>query len=157
MIGKDFTSCCGLYCPDCIWYRNNFSKPAGELLKRLKEVDFDRYASIRSPFGSELEHYKEFVDVLSFVAKNYCSEPCRKAGGRGGQPCEIMKCAEKKKLEGCWQCEEMEDCDKFDFLRPRCGDTPYRNLLKIKELGYEGWIKERSPYYIWQRKDMPQK
>ena len=153
MTDKDFTSCCGLYCPDCIWFRNNFSYLAKELLHRLKEVNFEKYASIKSPFGSELQHYREFLEVANFIAKNYCAEPCRKVGGCAGKPCKIMLCAESKGLEGCWQCEEMGSCEKFDFLKPRCGDTPYRNLLKIKELGYEEWIKERSPHYIISGRD----
>lgn len=153
MEGKDLTPCCGVYCPDCIWYHNNFSSRAKELKDKLKRVDFERYASIKSPFGAELEYYKEFLSVLNFIAKNDCSQPCRKGGGCGGHPCKIMKCAEEKKIEGCWQCEEMEDCDKFDILEPRCGDTPKQNLKKIKKLGYEDWIKERGPFYIWQQID----
>jgi hypothetical protein len=152
MKGKDLTPCCGVYCPDCIWYRNDFSALAKKLKDRLKQIDFDGYASIKSPFSPELEYYQEFLIVLNFIAENDCSEPCRKGGGCAGRPCKIMKCAAEKQLEGCWQCEEMKDCEKFDILTPRCGDTPYKNLMKIRELGYEGWIKERSPYYIWQKK-----
>jgi hypothetical protein len=152
MKGKDLTACCGVYCPDCIWYHNNFSAQAKKLKDRLKQVDFDRYASVKSPFSPELEYYPEFLAVLNFIARNDCLEPCRKGGGCAGNPCKIMKCADEKKLEGCWQCEEMKDCEKFDILTPRCGDTPYKNLMKIKELGYENWIKEKGPYYIWQKK-----
>jgi hypothetical protein len=153
MDGKDLTSCCGLYCPDCIWYRNSFSQLAKKLKDTLEEIDFERYASVRSPFGVELEYYKEFLDILDFIAENDCLEPCRIGGGCGGHPCKIMNCAEQKKLAGCWQCEEMESCGKFDFIEPRCGDTPKNNLRNIKKLGYDGWIKERGPYYIWQRKE----
>jgi hypothetical protein len=152
MKGKDLTACCGVYCPDCIWYHNNFSAQAKKLKDRLKQVDFDRYASVKSPFSPELEYYPEFLAVLNFIARNDCLEPCRKGGGCAGNPCKIMKCADEKKLEGGWQCEEMKDCEKFDILTPRCGDTPYKNLMKIKELGYENWIKEKGPYYIWQKK-----
>jgi len=119
----------------------------------LKRVDFERYSSIKSPFGVELEYHEEFLSVLNFIAKNNCSQPCRKGGGCGGHPCKIMKCAEGKKIECCWQCEKIEDCDKFDILEPRCGDTPKQNLKKIKKLGYEDWIKERGPFYIWQQID----
>lgn len=119
MEDKDLTSYCGVYWPDCIWYRNSFSTLAKALKDELKQVDFERYSSIKSPFGPELEFYQEFLSVLNFIAKNDCSEPYRIGGGCAGQPCEIMKCADKKKLEGCWQCEEMEDCDKFEILKPR--------------------------------------
>lgn len=151
MDNKDSTAYCGIYCPDCMWYRNNFSALANELLDKLDQVNFERYASVKSPFGTELEHYKEFADILKFIANNNCKEPCRKGGGCGGHPCKIMKCAMEKNYEGCWQCSEMKECDKFDIVKPRCGDTPYNNLLKIKELGYDGWINEKGPYYIWQQ------
>ena len=153
MSNKDLTAYCGLYCPDCMWYQNNFSSLARDLMDKLNQVNFKRYASVKSPFGTELEYYSEFSDILKFIARNDCKEPCRTGGGCGGHPCKIMKCAEKKNYEGCWECSEMEACEKFDIVTPRCGDTPVRNLQKIKELGYEGWVEERDPYYIWQRQD----
>lgn len=153
MNNKDLTACCGLYCPECMWYRNNLSPLASELMDKMDQVHFEQYASVKSPFGAELEYYKEFIDILKFIAGNNCTEPCRKGGGCGGNPCKIMKCAEDKNYEGCWECSEVKDCEKFDIVGPRCGDTPYKNLLKIKELGYDGWIEERGPYYIWQKKE----
>ena len=122
-------------------------------MAKLEQVNFKQYASVKSPFGRELDHYKEFVDILKFISRNDCKEPCRKDGGCGGIPCKIMKCAEEKNYEGCWECADFKDCEKFDIVIPRCGDTPYKNLLKIKELGYKDWINERGPYYIWQRKE----
>jgi hypothetical protein len=157
MDNKDLTACCGIYCPDCMWYKNNFSTLASDLKDKLDQVNFARYASVKSPFGSELEYYKEFTDILNFIARNNCIEPCRKGGGCGGNQCKIMECAIEKDYEGCWECADMNDCDKFDLVRPRCGDTPYMNLLKIKEFGFDGWINERGPYYIWQREDNDEK
>ncbi len=150
---KDLTACCGLYCPDCMWYKNNFSVLAEELMAKLEDADFKQYASVKSPFGRELEHYDKFVDILKFISANDCREPCRKGGGCGGRPCGIMKCAEEKGYEGCWECADFKECKYFDIVRPRCRDTPYKNLLKIKELGYKDWISERGPYYIWQKKE----
>jgi len=96
MDSKDLTPCCGLYCPDCMWYRNDFSTLAQDLTDKLNQVDFERYASIKSPFGKELEYYQEFLNVLKFISKNHCLEPCRKGGGCGGNSCKIMECAEEK-------------------------------------------------------------
>ncbi len=150
---KDLTACCGVYCADCMWYRNNFSNFADELMDKLEQVNFERYASVKSPFGTELEYYREFIDILKFIARNDCTEPCRTGNGCGGNPCKIMKCAEEKNYEGCWECADFKECKKFDILTPRCGDTPYKNLLKIMELGIDNWVEERGPYYIWQKKE----
>ena len=112
MKGKDFTACCGIYCPDCIWYRNRFSALAKKLKEELQHADFEQYASIESPFfGKELVKFQKFMTVLNFIADIYCSKPCRVGGGCAGNPCEIMRCAEEKGLEGCWLCGEMDDCD----------------------------------------------
>lgn len=156
MKGKDYTACCGLYCPDCIWYQNSVSTLAKKLRDTLDEIDFRKYASVKSPFGTELEYYDEFIDILNFMAANDCTSPCPVGGGCGGRPCRIMECAEEKGLEGCWQCEEMEECSYFEIVRPRCGDTPMENLRNIKKYGYDGWIDKRGPYYIWQKKNKPE-
>ena len=123
MDNKDLTSCCGIYCPDCMWYRNSFSQPAKNLKDALDEVDFERYASVKSPFGAELEFYQEFLDILNFIARNDCLEPCRIGGGCGGHPCKIMKCAEERKLEDEQKDKERGSEDKVDRKKTQEEDT----------------------------------
>ena len=147
----DNTACCGIYCPDCLLLRNSFSRPARELKAALAEIGFEKYAAIESPFGRELRHYPQFMEVLDFLAATDCEKPCRPGGGCSGKPCDIMLCAEEKGLEGCWLCDEVEGCDKFSFLAPRCGNMPKENLAKIKKYGMDDWPEKRTPYYVWQQ------
>ncbi|MGD9123709.1 MAG: DUF3795 domain-containing protein [Desulfarculaceae bacterium] len=149
MSNLEFAACCGIYCPDCFFYQNRFSRPARRLRESLAELEFEKYAAIKSEFGKALEHYDQFQQVLDFLAHTECQEPCRPQDGCVGRPCAIMECAAVKGLEGCWQCPDMEACNKFEFMKPRCGDMPKENLRQIKKLGLEKWVEKRSPYYVW--------
>ena len=153
MSDKQNTAACGIYCPDCIWLRSRMSHLAAELLREMERAGLDKYAAIKSPFGSQLESFKQCREVLEFIAGMHCSQPCRTGGGCSGRPCEIMKCCQEKNFEGCWQCGDYQTCEKFAFLLPRCGKMPRHNLARITELGVEKWSVKRMPYYVWQQKD----
>lgn len=43
------------------------------------------------------------------------------AGGKGLQRCIIRNCAIQRGLEHCFECQELKDCRKFNFLK---GDFP---------------------------------
>lgn len=145
----ELTAYCGIYCGDCIHYKNNHSQLAEDLKKELAKVKFEKYAAIKSSFGDDFKHYKEFLTVLKALEKHYCSKPCRVGNGCSSTPCEIMKCCLEKGYTGCWECNEVNDCNKFDFLEPRCGDMPKNNLKKIKRLGLANWAEHREKFYIW--------
>lgn len=152
MSDKENTAACGIYCPDCIWLRNKLSPLAAELLTELERVGFDKYAGIKSPFGSPLRGFEQCRGVLGFVAGMQCAQPCRTGGGCSGKPCDIMKCCQEKGFEGCWLCQDYQDCEKFTVLLPRCGKMPRHNLDRIAKLGVEKWSDARMPFYIWQQK-----
>ena len=148
---KDQTAYCGIYCPDCIHLHNKYSGLASELKEHLQEIGFDKYASINSPFGEEFTHWDEFSTVLHKLSTTQCESPCRPGGGCSGKPCKIMECCQEKDFAGCWECNDVEQCDKFDFLEPRCGDMPKRNIREIKKHGMENWADKRANFYIWQK------
>lgn len=144
------TAYCGIYCPDCLRHKNNYSEHAICLKKVLEEIDFNKYAEIDTPFGANYKNYKEFKEVLDTLINSQCNSPCRVGGGCSGIPCKIMECCTSKNYEGCWECAEFEECDKFDILLPRCGDSPKRNLRIIKSKGVQKWASLRNQLYIWQ-------
>jgi len=112
-------------------------------------VQFDKYAAVKSAAVKELEHYNECIQVLDTIAKLGCDTPC-KAGGEGClQPCEVKSCVKSKNLDGCWECDMFETCDRFEFLSPVHSDAPRGNLRKIKKHGLEGWAKYREKFYPW--------
>lgn len=147
---KELTAYCGLYCADCIHFRNKHSKLARQLKEALEEVDFQSYASVKSPFGSEFQEFCSFLAVLEAFINYSCSDGCRTSGGCSTTPCQIIQCCREKRYEGCWECEVFESCEKFESLKPRCGASVMHNLKEIKKNGFEGWSKRRRPIYNWQ-------
>ena len=56
-------------------------------------------------------------------------------------------CAQKKDLEGCWQCVDFEGCKKLDFLVPVHGDAHMKNLRRLKRKGVDGFLKGKKLWY----------
>lgn len=145
----ELTAYCGLYCGDCLRFRSKATQLARDLMRELQAVQFDKYAAVKSASVKELEHYNECLKVLDAVVKLGCDTPC-KAGGEGCVlQCGVKSCVESKHIDGCWECDMLETCDKFEFLRPVHGDTPRGNLRKIKKFGLNGWAKHRDKFYPW--------
>lgn len=151
MNSKNEAACCGIYCPDCIHYKNRYSIYAQQLKTELEKIEFVKYAETESPFGKDFKKYSDFIDILNALSGNQCDKICREGNGCSGKPCKIMECCISRGYEGCWECSELEDCRKFDFLEPRCGDMPKNNLKKIKKHGIMNWINQRDKFYIWQK------
>ncbi len=145
------TAYCGIYCPDCILYQNEYSPVAAQLKELLSNTEMRDYAAVASPFGTDFKDYPAFEKILGALAEVQCEKTCRVGGGCSGTPCEIMKCCYSKGFGGCWECEDVEECDKFDFLTPRCGDMPKNNIRTIKVRGIKYWEKDRDKFYVWQK------
>lgn len=142
------TACCGLYCPDCIHYRNRYQEPARILHKELNRIGFHQYATA-NPEDRHYAGYNTFLSILTRLAQSNCPGPCREIGGCGKTPCPIMRCCEEKEIPGCWECTAFSGCEKFSFLTPRCGDLPAKNLALIRDTGPDKWIPLRHPFYDW--------
>jgi hypothetical protein len=145
----ELTAYCGLYCGDCIRYKSRAVVLARDLIKELQTVQFDKYAKVKSAAVKELANFNECVRVLDAIVKLGCETPCRVGGDRCSGPCEIKNCVQMKKLEGCWECNTFETCDKFEFFRPIHGDTTVGNLKKIRQYGLDSWAKHRNKFYKW--------
>lgn len=165
------TAYCGVYCADCLHYRNKHSKLAESLKRELDISVFHKYAEVKSPFGKVFKHYKEFAQVLEALANHYCASPCRVSGGCSTSGCDyphvnqntgieaseecstggcaIIKCCRDNGYAGCWECQHFEKCDNLAILEPRCGDMPVNNLRKIKALGPDNWAEHRQKFYVW--------
>ena len=146
---KDLTGYCGLYCGDCIRYKCRASHLADELLREISEKHFVEYANIKKMHAKEFENFESFIDQLKAISKIRCEIPCGSGGDGCGGTCEFIECVNAKGFEGCWDCDDIESRDKFDFLSPFHGDAPIKNLRKIKELGMDNWAKAREKCYPW--------
>jgi hypothetical protein len=145
----ELTAYCGLYCGDCLRFRSKAVELARDLMAELQVVQFDKYAEVKSATVKELENYNQCLQVLNAIVELGCDTPC-KAGGEGClQPCGVKSCVESKHIDGCWECDTFEVCDKFEFLRPVHADTAKGNLRKIRKHGLEGWAKYRGKFYPW--------
>ncbi|MHC1605160.1 MAG: DUF3795 domain-containing protein [Candidatus Methanofastidiosia archaeon] len=130
---KNLIACCGLYCGDCINYKGEIADLARNLRKKLREAKFDKVFLGLSKYFKQFKSYEECYEVLGAMVRLRCKRACR--GGGGPPSCKIRNCCQKKNIEGCWECDELEDCTKLDFLKPIHGDAHLKNLRKIKKQG----------------------
>jgi hypothetical protein len=148
---------CGLYCGDCIRYHSRASDLARELLCELHDIEFGKYAALKSsPATNQLDavkkfdYYGECCEVLEAIVALQCNSPCRVGGGCPTFSCDILACCREKGFDGCWQCAEFETCQKFESLRAIHGDSSRQNLRTIKKFGSDKWVEHRHKCYIWQ-------
>ena len=134
---RELAAYCGLYCGDCFSYQGKIADLSKDLRKELRQVKFDRVAE-GIPF-KEFKNYKECYQVLGALVRLRCKNACR--GGGGNPWCKIRLCCQKKGIDGCWQCDEIEDCKKLRFLEPIHQDAHLKNLRKIKRVGVDEWMK----------------
>ena len=103
---------CGLYCGDCFFYKGEIADLARDLRKKLREARLNRTYEEFSKFAREFKNYPQ-----------------------------IRKCAQNRGIEGCWECDEFETCQKLDFLRPNHGEAHLKNLRKIRKGGIERFLE----------------
>lgn len=144
----ELTGYCGLYCGDCIRYKGRFADLAGDLRNELKQIEFEKYAKVKSKSVKELRNYKEFCEILEVLTGLQCNNACR-YGGCPTFSCKIIECCRIKGYQGCWECSNFEKCEEFEFLKPFHGDLPLKNLKKIKKFGLDKWTDHRERYFVW--------
>jgi len=143
---------CGLYCNDCHAYNGRIPDLARDLRKELREAKYDKFAGFMStiPFGKDFESYEKCYKVLGAMVKFRCRRGCRNGGG--DPRCKIRICVQRKKIDGCWECNDFKDCKKLDFLRHVHGDAHIKNLRKIKKNGKKEFTKGKTLWYNAEKK-----
>jgi len=138
---------CGLYCGDCFSYQGKIADLSRDLRKELRSHKFDKTAESLSgmSFFKEFEDYGRCYKVLGAMVKLRCKRGCRNGGGN--PYCAIRKCCERKKYEGCWECDKYESCSKMDFLKTNHGDAHIKNLRKINRKGKKEFLKGKRLMY----------
>lgn len=143
---KEFTAYCGLYCGDCIPSNQPLFNVAEKLREQLDEIQFEKYAELRSKKNEEFNNYQIFRKVLSALIELRCPKTCINNGGNPN--CMIRGCVRKKGIEGCWKCPDFEDCELLEPLSIAHGDTSKFNLRLIKKHCVENWADKRGKHYI---------
>ena len=139
MKDKDLIAYCGLYCGDCLNYKDEIADLARDLRKKLREEKFNRVSQGLSKFFKEFKNYEQCYEVLGAMVRLRCKRACR--GGGGPPSCKIRNCCPKKNIQGCWECEEFETCEKLDFLKPIHGDAHLKNLGKLEKQGIDKFLE----------------
>ena len=138
---EDLVAYCGIYCGDCFVHKGKIADLARDLRKELRQAKFDRTAEVLSAnsFFAVFKDYRQCYEVLGALVKFRCKKACR---GGGGPPfCKMRKCCQRKGIEGCWQCDDFETCEKLDFLKPSHEDAHLKNLRIIRKDGIDNFIR----------------
>ncbi len=124
---------CGLRCDECFSHEGRIADLSRDLRKELRKAKFEKKAEGMSQisFFKSFENYNQCYEVLGTMVKLRCKTVCREGGGNPF--CNIRKCCEKKKIEGCWLCDGFEKCKTLDFLKPIHGDEHIKNLRVTKK------------------------
>lgn len=143
MDNKNTIAYCGLCCLDCHGYKQKIPNLARDLRKELRSSKYEKFAKGLSTmsFGKGFKNYKECYEVLGCMVRFRCGKGCRDGGGNPF--CSIRKCCQKKKYEGCWECNEFEKCKKLDFLKAVHDDAHIKNLKILKNKGKETFLKNK--------------
>jgi len=136
---KNLIAYCGLYCGACINYKGEIADLARDLRKVLRGTKFDRFARGLSSFFKEFKNYQQCYEVLGAMVRLRCKRACRNGGGPPA--CKIRNCCQKKNIQGCWECEEFETCEKLDFLKPVHEDAHLKNLRKMRKQGVDKFLE----------------
>ena len=144
---RNLIAYCGLYCGDCFAHKGKIADLARDLRKELRQAKFDKTAESLSDisFFKVFENYEQCYEVLGALVKFRCNKVCRDGGGPPF--CKIRKCSQKKGIEGCWECDEFETCEKLDFLNPGHGDAYLKNLRNIKKSGIDEFLGRTRYWY----------
>lgn len=142
---KKYTAYCGLYCLDCIPSNERLFYLLNELESLLEDVNFDKYAELKSKSNETFNYYPKFIEVLYEMKKLECTSVCSEDGCK--EDCKIIECVKEKQYEGCWECDNFKDCKLLDHLK-RIHPIEH-NLEMIREYGVDNWADKRGTHYNW--------
>ena len=144
MAERQMVGYCGLYCGECFSYLGKVADLARDLRKELRQCKFDRTATalVNIPYFANLKDYQQCYQVLGTMVKFRCKNGCR--GGGGSPACKMRTCCQKKGIEGCWECQEYETCEKLDFLKANHDDAHVKNLRIIDKKGMEQFLQGKK-------------
>jgi len=146
MTEKRVTSCCGLYCKDCIPSNKALFETVGKLEDLLTELNFTEYAAYKVAGNAAFAGYPTFVAVLQAMKGLECKKLCGDGGGKQG--CLVKKCVVANNYAGCWECGTFEACELLAPLRANHEDLNH-NLTMIREHGVDAWAPKRGRHYRW--------
>jgi hypothetical protein len=124
---------CGLYCELC--------SARGRIPKQAKSLRDSMAKDSWQIWGTEIPGFKGFWEFLTNLSDKTKSCPgCRQGGGPPF--CGVRKCAQKKGLDMC------ANCDEFPCYRIEALAKGYINLIpdmkRMKQIGFDAWFEEQK-------------
>lgn len=149
---KEMIGYCGLYCEECFLHEGKVADLSRDLRKELRRYRVDRTAESLSQirFFNVFKDFPRCYEVLGALVKLRCRKGCREGGGNPF--CKIRKCSQRKKFEGCWECDDLDECKKLDELIANHGNAHIKNLKTIKKKGKNGFLKGKRYWYTEAKK-----
>lgn len=103
---------CGITCGTCFLGNGTMAKTMGEASQYISMSGIKEWSPL-VPGGSDID-WVETEKALDWMKKYAFCAGCE-AGG-GPPDCTIRNCASEKGYELCNQCDELDTCEKFDWL-----------------------------------------
>ena len=133
---------CGLFCGDCIIRGEKIADVSQNVLEIIDAPEFQKLLQglpLISPEAFEnLTYVRDAKYALKAMCNLDCYHPCKEGGG--GASCEIRICCKEKKLNGCWECEQMETCTVLAAIYPVHQGANVRNMKIIREQGMDAFL-----------------
>jgi len=145
---KNLIAFCGLYCSDCAGYSGEIADAAKSLLFGLKKYDFTKTA--RCLFSDDLTDMDDFLKKLTFITTLRCATVCR-IKTEGETKCAIRVCCRKKGFYACYECACFKRCEQLMRMEELHGDSCIKNLMGIKLMGLEQWLKKGKRYWFGEK------
>jgi hypothetical protein len=161
---------CGMTCCDCLFYNSNIYQAARKFKEVIVEHQFDKFLSHFSKsnlsFFHDFKKMEEFMAMLDKIISMQCENVCSENGGcsiprvdevMGGivkesHKCNVLICIESKGYQGCWECNELESCDKKKFFTYTYGNSPVETCKVVRDFGKKAVNPRGNKYYKWQQK-----
>jgi hypothetical protein len=130
---KDQIGFCGIWCGSCVVGNGALR----ELTQKYEEV-IQAYGL--QEWGPKDFDFKEFTKGLSSIQSMPLCQGCLKGDGKPN--CEIRRCASKKKITDCTECDQPEACKHAEILeKMRTGALRANLLVKIENVDRRKLIK----------------
>lgn len=161
---------CGMICCDCSFYKSDIYETAKAFKQAIIKHDFDQFLTHFSrtnlSFFHDFKNMPEFIAMLDKIVSMQCEKVCSEAGGcsipqvdeiMGGivkesHKCDVLICIESKGYQGCWECDELETCEKKKSFTFTYGDSPVETCKTVRDFGKEAVEPRGNKYYVWQQK-----
>jgi hypothetical protein len=115
---------CGIICATCFLGKGTMSKTMADASQFIKMSGIKEWA-YNVPEGSEINWF-ETEKALNWMQRYATCAGCENGGGP--PDCVIRLCSVERKIDLCNQCDEMDDCNKFNWL-----GNPEQLKVKLKE------------------------